>query len=402
MINSKFVPDHVPHHLVRNFSLRSADGMNECPHSTLAKLHEGPRVFWTTSDPTKGGAWVITRAKELRAVLLDTKRFSSQKTTGFSALIEENWDLIPLELDPPNHTRFRKLLNPLLSPPAVAKMANGVSESASILIEKIHLANHCEFIEDFAIPFPVGIFMQLMGLPKEMTASFLAWETGLLHTDNIEKRKESASQILSYLRQLIDERRACPTDDLTSFIVTAMPDGLPLSDDEIVGILFLLFIGGLDTVTSSLGFFFKHLAEDLMLQEQLRANPKQIPAASEEFFRRFSVVSSHRQAMADIDLGGAPIRKGDWVLCPHALGSLDPDQFSDPLALDIERKNVRHFAFAFGPHFCIGQFLARREIEIAMAEWLARIPTFRVDPNNKIKVHGGGVFGVDKLPLIWI
>jgi cytochrome P450 len=395
------VPDHVPPELVRSFDFSDAPGMRSCPFAATASLHDGPPIFWNTNTPRFGASWVATRAADIRFILNHPDLFSNKGETGFSQLMGEDWDLIPLELDPPEHTKFRQLLNPLLAPKAIAGMAAGVERRAVELIEAIRPAGECEFMTAFGRPFPVNIFMQLMGLPEALTEQFLDWEFRLLHAPEIATKAAAAVAIRDYLRELADERRKRPTGDLTSVVVSARVDGRPLSDIEVQGILYLLFVGGLDTVASSLGFFFRHLGQNPADQARLRAHPRLIPAAVEELLRRFSVVTTYRQCRVDVDVNGVAMKAGDWITINDALGSLDPLEFDRPLDVDFERKHNRHLGFSYGPHFCVGNHLARRELQVALREWLARVPPWTVKPKSPIEVHGGAVFGVEQLELVW-
>lgn len=393
-------PTGLPQELVSDFDLYGSPELAKCPYSYTARLHEGPAVVWAP-DSRCGGAWVVSRAADIRFVMSNPQIFSSRRAAGFSQLIGENWDLIPLELDPPEHTKFRKVMNPILTPAKVATMTAGVIARTVELIEAVRDKGGCEFMTAFGQPFPVSIFMQLMGLPAEQTGLFLQWEKDLLFAPDVAPKAAAAKQIRDYLVGLANERRANPTGDLTTYVVQAEVDGRPFSDDEVLGTLYLLFVGGLDTVASTLGFVFKHLAEDQEQQAWLRANPDRIDKAVEELIRRFTVVSTRRKVMHDVELGGVTIPQGDWVSVTFASGSIDPSEFACPLDVDLERKNVRHFGFGFGPHFCIGNHLARRELTVALREWLARVPQWRIRPGSEVVQHGGGVFGVDHLELEW-
>lgn len=396
-----FIPPHVPENLVRPFSFLDAPGMSSCPFATVSRLHEGPRVFWNPANHRFGGSWVLTRAEDIRFVLGNTEFFSSKGETGFSKLLGEDWSLVPLEIDPPLHTDFRKLLNPLLSPPVVEKMTDKVADRAAELIEAVREKGECEFVNAFGKPFPVSIFMQLMGLPAEHMDTFLQWEFDLFQGRTLEVRQSAAKGIRDHLTELAAERRRQPTGDLTSIVVAGTIDGRPLTDDEILGALYLLFVGGLDTVASTLGFIFKYLAENPKHQQILRENPETIDRRLEELLRRFSIVTAHRQCKADVEIAGVQMKAGDWVTINSSLGSLDQNEFEDPMEVDFNRKGVRHLAFNFGPHFCMGSHLARRELSVAIREWLARVPPFRLKPDAPVVVHGGGVFGVEHLELEW-
>jgi cytochrome P450 len=398
------VPAHVPPELVGSFDLFNDPEAHAAPHQFTSRTHGGPDIFWSLDtnhrmdDP---GCWVITRAEDMREVLSNSKLFSSRGQSGFAHLINETWNMVPIEVDPPMHTKFRELLNPILYPRVVSKMTEGVRQRANDLIDKFADQSGCEFMKSFGTPFPISIFMQLMGLPMEQMSIFLVWEEDLLRGASLERRKAAAKSIRLYLDTLAAERRKNPTDDLASLVVTSKIDGRLWTDDEVIGALFLFFVGGLDTVASSLGFIFEHLATHPEHQQWLRDNLNEIPHAVEELLRRYSVVTVHRQVTEDIVFKGVTMKKGDWVSLTQAHGSLDPREFDNPLEVDFKRKGVRHFAFSFGPHFCIGSHLARREIAVALQQWLTRIPPFRVREGTEVVRHAGGVFGIEHLELAW-
>jgi cytochrome P450 len=347
------------------------------------------------------GNWILTKAEDIREVLQHPELFSSKGIAGFSRLVGESWDLIPLELDPPDHAKFRAVMNGIFAPKKIAAMEEGVRDRAVRLIEGLKDKGDCEFMEAFGRPFPIAIFMQLMGLPEKDFDKFVAWEHGLLHTTDFAERIAAGKAIYDYLRELIAERRQTPADDLTTFAIQAVVDGRPTTDDEVMGICYLLVVAGLDTVASALGLQFRHLAQNPADQAKLRADPSLIPGAIEEFLRRYATVTTSRFVLQDTAVGGVEMKVGDKVSCSTILASLDPDEFGSPMDVDIERSPNRHVAFSYGPHRCIGSHLARRELVIAMEEWLKRVPEFRVAGGVDVPVKPGGVWGVETLPLVW-
>ncbi|MGE0387128.1 MAG: cytochrome P450 [Gammaproteobacteria bacterium] len=395
------IPDHVPAHLVRDIQLETLPGVGEDPHRAIAWLYHGPEIFYAPHGRQGGGTWMLTRAALIREVYQDAERFSSHHNADFSRLLGEDWPLIPLEIDPPNHTHWRQLLNPLFGPNRMATMEKVVRDLAVELIEKIRGRGGCEFTQDFGRPFPVTIFMQLMGLPLEETATFLAWEDGLLHSADMAVRARAAREIKDYLVRFMAERRRDPKDDITSFVMTTRFDGRPITDEEALGICYLFFVAGLDTVAASLGFIFRELAGDQALQARLRREPDTQRNAIEEIMRTHSIIVSGRTVTRDMDFHGVFFKKGDVVSLITALAGLDDREFPDPYRLDVDRQDVRHTAFSVGPHRCIGSHLARRELKIALEEWLTRVPAFRIAEGATITTHALGVWGVHNLPLVW-
>jgi cytochrome P450 len=398
------VPSHVPGNLVHPFDLFNDPEMSSCPFGRVEKLRQHGRIFWNPTNPDYNGSWVITHAEDLRFVFSNPQIFTSKnKLSGFRANDAENpLVMIPLELDGISHGKFRDLISPLFTPSAIAKLVDGVNERAIELVESVRLKGECEFMSAFGNPFPVSIFMQFMGLPQEDTALFMTWVVDIQHKDDNAARAAASAACCNFLMNLAAERRAKPAGDLVSYIVAAQLDGRSLTDIEVMGILYLFFLAGLDTVSSTLSWFYHHLATHPDQQQKLRENPQMIDKAVEEMLRRYSIVVPHRMCTQDTEIGGVKVKAGDWVTVITGLGSTDPCQFADPLDVNFDRKNSRaHLAFAYGAHFCMGLHLARRELQASLREWLARIPMWRLKPGAPMKAHGGFVFAYDYFEIEW-
>ena len=395
------VPAHVPPDLVIEADFHSDPGYAGDPFGAVAWQTTGPRIFYSPSHYLLPGNWVVTRAEDVRFVLQHPEHFSSSGGVSFSSLIGEAWDLIPLELDPPHHAAFRNLLNPLFSPKEVAKMEAGVREAAVRLIDSFAGQREVEFVGAFAQPFPVSVFLQLLGLPLGEMPQFLAWEFGLLKSFALEERSNAARSIVGYLRDAVRARRGGTGGDLITWAANAEVGGRALTNDEIIGICFLLFVAGLDTVASSLGFHYHYLAAHPELQATLRADRTLIPAAVEEFMRLYSIVINHRRVVEDIEFAGVLLKRGDWISVPTFNASRDPAEFERPHEFVLDRPVNRHVAFSYGPHRCLGSHLARREFVVAMNELFDRLPPFRLKEDAPFRTVGGAVFGVEELHLVF-
>lgn len=394
-------PGHVPPPLVVDAPIPGqAPGSD--PYLQLAALHDGPRIFFKApSAEEPAGAWIISRADDARAVLQNAQLFSSHDVAPFARYVGEDWPTIPIGLDPPEHMKFRLPLNPIFSPNRMKEMEPGVRARAVALIEAFAGEGRCEFVAAFANPFPISIFMQIMGLPEGDFDDLVRWEHELLHARDQAEQQRGAMGFLHYLRALIADRKASPGDDLASLIAHAQIAGRPITEDEVMGIYFLLVAAGLDTVAASLGMYFRHMALDQALQARLRADPSLIPNAVEEFLRRYTISTLSRTATADTELAGVKIKAGDKVIVATGAPSFDAAEFACPMDFDIDRTPNRHFAFSYGPHRCIGSHLARRELVIAMEECLARLPPFRIAEGETSTIVPGTLLGIDKLPLVW-
>jgi cytochrome P450 len=396
------IPAHVPSKLVRIFDFYNDPKIVEDPFEVLSNLQDGPRIFWNAAKTRhETGSWVLTRAADIREVLSKPNLFSSNDLARFFSLVGEDWQLIPVELDPPIHTVFRKLMNPWLSVSEVDRLSPFIRDKARTLVTSISQQRHCNFTSSFAEPFPVEIFVDFMGLPKSDVPIFLGWVQILVRSADPVIREDMARSLIGYMANLIQERKAEPRDDLISRATKSRIDDRLLTDSEVLRICCLLFLGGMDTVTSVLGFQFKCLATNIELQERLRRDPSKIGAAVEELLRAFSPVVGRRCATEDTEIAGVQIRAGDWVTLPHGAGSRDPSEFSSSTEIDIDRSAPRHLAFGFGPHFCMGMQLARRELTVAVEEWLRQIPVFSLANEEPITHRGGGVLQVADLELRW-
>lgn len=402
---SKAVPADIPPECIGGFNLYKSPEMLPTPFgdpfAAVARLHDGPPVFYSPETTRDGqGAWIVVKAEDQRKILQDGASFSSYRRI-FSSAIGEDWPVIPLELDPPEHGKYRSLLNPLLSPARMAAMEPFVTAKATELIEGLKArGTDCEVMTEFAFPLAVSVFLNFLGLPDDRLMEFVGWANELLHMGPVE-RTAAAHKVLDFLDGLIAERRREPTDDFVSFLVTAKLEGRSLTDQEVRSIAVLLFIGGLDTVATAIGLDLYYLARNPDRQQELRDHPDLMPGAVEEMLRAFPSVTPIRTATRDMELQGCPIRKGDLVSCPSMTSSRDPDEFPDPNRIDFAREDNRHVAFSYGPHRCLGSHLARRELIIALDQWFVRIPPFRIKPGTAPITFGGFVFGVENLVLDW-
>ena len=221
-------PAHVPEEHLGDFNLMDGPDMlprpNGEPHAAIARLLDGPPVFYSLNNTRNGeGAWFIIRAEDQRRVLQDGETFSSNRNI-FASALGETWPLIPLEVDPPEHAKWRSLLNPLLSPRRVMNLEPFVRQRAAELVEEIKArGNSCEVMTEFAFPFAVSIFLQFLGIPNDRLMEFVGWANDLLHSTP-EARTKAARTVIAYLDELQELRRKEPTDDFMSFVTQAEVD----------------------------------------------------------------------------------------------------------------------------------------------------------------------------------
>jgi cytochrome P450 len=396
-------PAHVPAGLVWSYPF-AARGTTTTgvPRDLIPDVHKGPPVFWVDAQPYSiPGAWVPRRYADLQAVYQDTDNFTPQGTSQFSAMIGETWFSIPSEAEPPLHSRYRHVLNPMFSPSRMARLEERIRLYAREILNGLRPRGHCEFVADFAFEFPIKVFLELMGLPQENTKQFLEWEHAILRSQSMEPVAAALKAVTAYLADQCEQRRREPRDDLLTLGVQAEVEGRKLTEDELKGFCFNLFVGGLDTVSTNLSAHFRHLAENPGDQRFLRENPDRIPGAIDELMRAYAAVTTLRVCKQETQLGGARMLPGDLVLMPTFLAAHDPEVFPNPQVVDLARK-PRHVSFGYGPHLCIGMHLARREMRIAMEEALAMLPPFRIAPGEEIVSFCSiAPIGPVALPLVW-
>lgn len=395
------IPDHVPDDLVRDFPFIFGVSTERDPFNDLAaKVHEGPDIIYAPhAYPGGTAAWVPRRAEDMRTIYYDTETFSPRDFSPFAKLIGETWINSPVELDPPDHGPFRAMVNPVFTPKAMAKLEDRIRQYAIGYIDGFAARGECEFMRDFAFEFPIRVFMELMGLPIERMPEFLEWEMNLLHNHDMAKIAAATRSVVDYLRSEIEDRRRNPREDLISYGVGAQVSGQALTEDQLVGFMFNLFIGGLDTVSTNMGLHFWHLATHRADQATLRADPALLPNAIEELMRAYGAVTTFRTVRKETEIRGVKFMPGDKIAMSTTLAGRDPAEFADPADVRFDRR-PRHVSFGFGPHICVGMHLARREMRIAMEEFLARIPDFRVKNGHVVRCHLGMIQPVE-LPLVW-
>ena len=393
------LPQHVPEHLVFDFDMYNppsvASGLQDAWKSLQAP--GVPDVVWSRCN---GGHWIATRGALIREVFEDYKHFSAEcpfipRESG------EAYDFIPTSMDPPEQRPYRALASQVAGMPVVDALEPKLHELAASLVEKVRLKGACNFTEDYAEPFPIQIFLALVDLPPEDAPRLKYLSDQMTRPDGSMTFVEARDGLYEYLSPIIDARMKNPGNDAISKIVQGKVDGRPITKHEAQRIGGLLLVGGLDTVVNFLSFSMQFLANNPAHRQELIEHPERIPAATEELLRRFSLVADGRILTEDYVFHGVQMKKGDQILVPQLLTGLDERENKCPMHVDFGREKVSHTTFGHGPHLCVGQHLARREIMVTLKEWLSRIPEFHVAPGAKVTHRGGVVGSVESLPLAW-
>jgi cytochrome P450 len=353
------------------------------------------------------GYFLVTDQKLATEVLQHPDRFSNVSVIPLEPDPPYSW--IPLMLDPPEHTGWRRLLAPHFTPRRAAAMADSVRLRCAAIIDEFVSKGSVDFVEDFARRFPTAVFMDMFGLPMADLEQFLEWEFLIMHPDNEadpERTKFLAAmnEVTAYFAQLIERRRVTPETDGTDLLSVALGwevDGEPITSADLLSLCLFMFIAGLDTVTSQLSYTFYHLATHVGDRQRVVAEPEVRQVAVEESLRMYTIISTARKVVEDTELGGCPIKAGQMISLPLAGANRDEHAFPNPDFFDLDRKVNRHLAFGAGPHRCLGAHLARVELKIALDEWHARIPEYQIEDGFQTVERTAGTWGIDSLPLVW-
>lgn len=397
-----WVPAHVPPELWWDGDAETLTAGHDDPFAAAARLHDGPPLIWARSfGMAKLPGWVPVDYDLINEILLDPATFSSKDTMQVAKHMGVSWRMIPIELDPPDHGQYRRILQPWFQPSAIAKHDAFIREVAREAIASFEQDGGCEFIGQFARELPTRVFLSIMGLPPEKADMFLELEDIFTRSSDPDLRRKAAWDIMAGLDELLDDRRKHPREnDLPSALLAAQVQGRPLTPDEIHGMIFLLYVAGLDTVLSSSGWHMRYLAEHPDLQDRLRADPAAIPAVVDDLLRAYGVLATVRHVARDTVFHGVTMKKGDRVIVAPYLASRDPGKFDEPHVVKPGR-GVRHLTFSSGPHNCLGVHLARRELVIIIEEFLARFEDIRIAEGETASWQVEGAWSVTRLPLQW-
>lgn len=371
------------------------------PYEFFPSLHEkNPPIFYDV-NPAMGNSWITIKHDLAFKVLRDAAHVTTETTSIFPRNPDNYFPLIPQELDPPDHRKFRNILDPFLSPKAVLQLETDIRTLANDLIDKFIDRGECEFTNEFARPLPVTVFLRFMGLPLAMTDTFVKWVVSLIAFAERDKAVQIMAEIEEYLLSVIEEKRAHPDEGAISRIVHGRIDGKPLKERDIYGFVFFLFIAGIDTVYAALNNTWVWLARNPERRKEMIADPGNIDNQAEELLRIFGVTFSGRLVTQDFELNGVLLKKGDHIMSLLPSCNYDPDVWEKPREVRFDRPRKPILTFTGGIHACMGGHLARLEYKIALQEWLRRIPEFSLKPGTRITYSPSGVVGPDKVPLVW-
>jgi cytochrome P450 len=377
------------------------------PQPMYQMMRESMEPFSLIEEGPTGPMALIVHRKYIDEAFRQPDLFASTEVVD----LQNVRPMIPLSVDPPDHKKYRKILDPLFAPRAMARLEEPVAKLANQLMDAFSGQDEIDFAHSFSIPLPSQIFITLLGLPLDELPRFLAMKDGIIrpehvvgcpigHPDAKAYQKQTADSVYEYFDALLDERTRDPRDDLVTGFLSTEIEGERLTREEILDISFLFLIAGLDTVTASLDCIFSFLARHPVHRKQIVEDPSMIPAAVEELLRwETPVVGVPRISTREAELGGCPVPAGQVVTLLLGSANTDDEEFGDASQVRFDRNPNRHLAFGGGIHRCLGSHLARQELRVALREWHKRYPDYMVKPGEELEFTAG-IRSVDHFPMV--
>jgi hypothetical protein len=362
----------------------------------------------------RGPTWMPTRYEDVTAIAHDVEHFSSRRVAVIplqanagdeSGRVGDDgpsleYGLPPISADPPLHTWTRRILLPWFSHRRVTDYMPFTQETCRRLLDQLEGAREVDAAVDYAQQIPVRVIAHVLGVPSDLADTFTGWVREVMEfADDEEKRRHGILSLIEFFVAELKVRREHPGDDLLSEMLQTEVDGAPLADSVVLGMAVLLLIAGVDTTWSAIGSSLWHLASHPEDRDRLVGDPGLMSVAVEELLRAYSPVTMARVVTEDVEYRGCPMRSDDKVLLNFPAANRDPEIFEDPDTVRLDREHNRHIAFGSGIHRCAGSNLARMELQVALEEWLARIPRFSLAEGTAVTWAGGQVRGPRILPV---
>ena len=363
----------------------------------------------------RGSTWLPTRYEDVTAMAHDVEHFSSLEVSviPFDGEVDGvdaerrgeevlPYGLPPISADPPLHTWTRRLLLPWFSHRRVEGYEEMTRALCTRLIDGFVQSGHADAAADYAQQIPVRVIAHILGVSPDLSDTFTGWVRDVLEfADDHERRVEGMRGLITYFVDIIAERKAEPGEDLLSALLHTEVDGEPVADSLVLGQAALVLIAGVDTTWSAIGSALWHLATHPSDRQRLVEDPEVMPLAVEELLRAYSPVTMARVVTSDVEFNGCPMKAGDKILMNFPAANRDPEIFDDADTVVLDRAHNRHVAFGSGIHRCAGSNLARMELQVAIEEWLRRIPDFRLAEGGDVAWAGGQVRGPRRLPVVF-
>jgi cytochrome P450 len=340
--------------------------------------------------------WLATSWDSVSFVLRHPDLFSSASTSGHSQMGSAR-PLIPLEIDPPEHHRYRTVLDPFFSPNNLRPLEPLLRKQINSFIDSFIDRGSVDLLSEFFVPYPTQVFLTLYGLPLEDGPTFLRWKDDMIRSSILDPAAglRTGAEFYAYMTPFIESRDG-NGDDLLSKMVKA-----GLTVEEILDITYLFIMAGLDTVTTALSASFAYLASHPEQRRRIAEDPSLVSSAVEELLRvETPAPALSRRATSDIEVGGVMVRAGEEVFCHLGAANADLDGCPNGTEVDLSRPDNRHATFGLGVHRCLGSHLARIEVRLVIDEFHRRIPDYELAPDTDL-FRVPFFEGFERLPIVF-
>lgn len=379
------------------------------PHDMFALLRQQAPVFWQKEPQGGPGFWAVTKYADVVHVSKHPKLFSSWRggTNIFDLPQEELGQvrMMLVNMDPPQHTKYRRLVSHGFTPRRIAELEPHVRDLARRIIDRVATKGQCDFVTEIAAELPLQVIAELLGIPQEDRHLVFDWSNRLIGFDDpefqtsMEDGKRAAAEMWAYAHTLAEKRKRDPQNDLISRLLHAEVDGERLSELEFDFFFLLLAVAGNETTRNLISGGMLALFEHPEQKERLLAHPELMPTAVEEMLRWVSpVICFRRTATADTELRGQRIREGDKVVIFYISANRDEEVFDHADQFDIARSPNDHIAFGIGEHYCLGANLARMEIRVMFEEILSRLPDMELAGPPR-RLRSNFISGIKSMPV---
>lgn len=423
----------------------SSTYIDGAPHAAIDRLREKGTVVWVPEPELHGspegtGYWAVLGHAETKQVLKDAATFSSH-LGGTQLRTPPASDLafaqrMMLNQDPPEHNRLRGLLAKAFVPRAIAMLESEIAERARVLVASVAPHGSCDLVTDVVADLPVAVLASVLGVPEQDRGLLYDWSNRVIGYQDVDyagsasfdasRGTEMAQRALSqrpapgpdgsmpnprsragladmyaYAHELAELKRHEPGDDIMSLLLQAELDGTSVSNDEFETLFFLFAVAGNETLRNGIPGAVLSLIENPGEYERLLNDADLLPSAVEELLRFWPpVVHFRRTAAVDVELGGVSIVAGDKVAVYHVAANRDPEVFRDPHQLNLSRTNIDHVSFGFGPHFCLGAHLARRQVRSMLGELNDQLGQLEL-AGEPVRLQSNFQQGLKSLPVRW-
>jgi cytochrome P450 len=375
------------------------------PYPTYAELREQcPIIHSDQYADDFGGFWMLTRYDDVKSATVDWRTYTSSVpgVTAIPIITRRTEPALPLEMDPPLHSRYRALVAPVFSAQRVEALRARIEAIANRLLEPIVAAGGGDLVSQFAVQLSVQSLAEFTGLPKADIGRWLGWIRRMFNVADREDGARASREFSDYINALISERRAAPQDDLISLLMAQEVEGHRLTNAELNSFTAVVFGAGFETTADGLSVMLDWLARHPQERAELFARPELIAPAVEEFLRFSTPIQIFgRNASHAVEVHGRQIEAGAVVALSFASANHDPQVFAEPEACRLDRSPNPHLAFGAGIHLCLGAPIARMEMAVTLAACARQMPSFRpasdAEPAWKLR---GDRRGLSTLPVV--